>query len=179
MSDQPDGNARTDFGSLFDEHMANEFALRSAETTMTTMVDDPLVLHVPTSIGARGHDDVLRFYRDFFVDTFPPDFEVTNLSRTVGEERLVDEIVASFTHTVETPIFLPGVVPTGRAVRVPMVVVVGFEGGKVASEHIYWDQASVLVQVGLLDPQLVPARGAEQAATLESGEIENGLITDW
>ena len=179
MSTQPSASADADLGALFDEHMADEFALRSAEATMTTMVDDPFVLHVPTAIGGRGHDDVLRFYRDFFVDTFPPDFEVTNLTRTVGDDRLVDELIASFTHTCEMPIFLPGVAPTGRSVRVPLVVVVGFADGKVASEHIYWDQASVLVQVGLLDPALVPTRGVEQAATLESGVVDNTLIADW
>ena len=61
---------------------------------------------------------------------------------------------------------LPGVAPTGRKVLIPTVVVMGFESGKVAYEHIYWDQASVLVQVGLLDPAALPVAGAEQAERL-------------
>jgi carboxymethylenebutenolidase len=173
------GENPVDFGALFDEHMADEFVRHSAEATMTTMVPDPVVLHVPTSIGGRGHEDVLRFYREFFVDALPPDFQVSSISRTIGEERLVDEIVVSFTHTCEAPIFLPGVPPTGAHVRVPTVVIVAFADNKVASEHIYWDQASVLVQVGLLDASTVPARGAEQARTLETGAIDNALLPDW
>ena len=168
-----------DFGALFDEHMADEFVRHSAEATMTTMVADPVVLHVPTSIGGNGHEDVLRFYRDFFVNALPPDFQVSSISRTSGEQRLVDEIVVSFTHTCDVPIFLPGVAPTGAHVRVPTVVIVAFADDKVVSEHIYWDQASVLVQVGLLNASTVPARGAEQADTLESGTIDNALLPTW
>ena len=159
--------------------MASEFVQHSDDATMATMTADPVVQHVPTSIGGHGHDDVLRFYRDHFVDAFPPDFEVSDIPRTVGPDRLVDELMVSFTHTCEMPNFLPGVVPTGRHVRVPVVAIVGFSDGKVASEHIYWDQASVLVQVGLLDPAQVPARGVEQAQTLETETIDNALLPSW
>lgn len=168
-----------DFGARFDEHMAAEFVLHDADATVETMVDEPVVLHVPTSIGGRGRAAVHRFYRDHFVNAFPPDFAVTNLSRTVGTERVIDEMIVSFTHTCEMPIFLPGIAPTGRAVRIPLVGVVAFVGDDVASEHLYWDQASVLVQVGLLDPAAVPVRGVEQAITLETEQIENTLIPDW
>lgn len=168
-----------DLGARFDEHMAAEFVLHDADATMESMVDEPVVLHVPTSIGGQGREAVHRFYRDYFVDAFPSDFEVTNLSRTVGAERVVDEMIVSFTHSCEMPIFLPGVAPTGRTVRIPLVGVVAFVGDDVASEHLYWDQASVLVQVGLLDPVGVPVRGGEQAIALETVQIDNALISDW
>jgi carboxymethylenebutenolidase len=74
--------------------------------------------------------------------------------------------VLDFTHTIELPWMLPGVAPTGRRVRIPTVVVMGFEGSKVSYEHIYWDQASVLVQIGLLDPATLPVPGAEEAERL-------------
>jgi carboxymethylenebutenolidase len=175
-----DGSSPTyDLGAVFEEHMADEFELRSAEATMTTMVDDPVVVHVPTSIGGRGYDDVLRFYRDYFVNTFPPDFEVTQLSRTVDTSQLVDEMVLQFTHSCTMPCFLPGIAPTGKAVRLPLVAIVGFVDGKVASEHLYWDQASLLVQVGLLDPATLPTRGAEEAAVVESHDVDNALLPGW
>jgi carboxymethylenebutenolidase len=88
------------------------------------------------------------------------------VSRTVGQGRVVDELVASFTHDLEIPAILPGVPPTGRRVELPFVVVMGTEDGKVAYEHIYWDQASVLVQLGLLDPSRLPVSGGEQADRL-------------
>ena len=58
---------------------------------------------------------------------------------------------------------LPGVPPTGKPVEVAVVVIVGFKDGKISHEHIYWDQAGVLVQVGLLDPAGLPVSGAESA----------------
>jgi carboxymethylenebutenolidase len=88
------------------------------------------------------------------------------VSRTVGDSRVVDELVVSFTHDVEMDMLLPGVPPTGREVRLPHVVVVQFEDGKVAHEQIYWDQASALVQVGLLEASGLPVTGAEQADKL-------------
>ena len=93
----------------------------------------------------------------------PPDFKMTDVSRTVGENRLVDEMVISFTHTIEMPWILPGVAPTGRHVEVPLVAIVGFRDGKLAHENIYWDQASVLKQIGLLSDHNLPAHGAETA----------------
>jgi carboxymethylenebutenolidase len=165
-----------DYGAVFDEHMAGEFVAKSIDTTMATMVQDPVVLHVPTSTGGRGGSDVRRFYDEFFIGTFPADFEVRPLSRTIGEDRLVDEMIISFTHTREVPILLPGVEPTGRHVRLPLVAIVGFADGKVASEHLYWDQASLLVQAGLLDPAGVPVRGVEETIALEADQADNRLL---
>jgi carboxymethylenebutenolidase len=75
----------------------------------------------------------------------------------------VDEIVIRFTHTIEMDWMLPGISPTGGRVEVPMVVLVHFRDGTLAHEHIYWDQASVLVQIGVLDPSGLPVAGAQTA----------------
>ena len=72
----------------------------------------------------------------------------------------------TFTHDRQLDIMLPGIPPTGRRIAVPVVVVVGFEDGRVSHEHIYWDQATVLVQAGLLDPSGLPVVGSKQAEAL-------------
>jgi carboxymethylenebutenolidase len=130
------------------------------------MVADPYVWHVPPLTGASGGEAVRRFYATQFIGQTPDDAELRPISRTVADDRVIDEFVLEFTHDREVPFMLPGVPPTGRRVRVPHVVVMGFEGGKVAYEHIYWDQASVLAQIGLLDPAELPVAGAEQADRL-------------
>lgn len=156
----------TDIAAVFDEHTAAEFAHRDLDAAMATMTDDPYVYQVPVMTGGVGFEGVRRFYGEHFIGKWPQDTELTPVSRTVGEDQLVDEILLSFTHDVEMDALLPGVPPTGRAVRLPVCVVVKFEGGRVAHEHIYWDQASLLVQIGLLDPGDLPVTGAEQAENL-------------
>jgi carboxymethylenebutenolidase len=173
------GRARYDLAGVLDAHLAAEFQLHSVDATMATMSDEPYLLHVPTSIGGVGRAEVERFYRDYFVSCWPEDLEVLPVSRTVGEDRVVDELIVSFTHTCEIPVLLPGIAPTGRRVRLPHVVVVRFEQGRVASEHIYWDQASLLVQVGLLDPGMLPVRGDEQAVALLEHRSDNSFVPTW
>jgi carboxymethylenebutenolidase len=127
------------------------------------MVPEPYVNHIPTMTGGVGHAELKRFYADHFIPVNPPDFSLKPISRTVGSDTVVDEFVVEFTHTTMIDWLLPGVPPTGRSVQLPMVAVVKFEGDKVAHEHIYWDQASVLVQVGLLNRKGLPIAGAETA----------------
>jgi carboxymethylenebutenolidase len=158
-------DADTDLAAMWDQHMASEFALKSADDALLTMTDDPTVIMVPLVIGGVGRDAVHAYYSRHFVPQIPPDMELVPISRTVGQGRIVDELVASFTHTIELDWLLPGVAPTGRRVRLPLVAIVQFEDGKIAHEHLYWDQASVLVQVGLIDPSL-PVMGAESAEHL-------------
>ena len=167
-----------DLGELFDQHVALEFQARDAAATMETMVDHPTVIHVPVLTGGRSTDQLHSFYRDSFIPAWPEDTEVEQLSRTVGTERVVDELIIRFTHSVEMPFWLPGLAPTGRRVTIPLVVVMAFEDGKVASEHIYWDQASLLAQIGLLESAKLPITGAMQAEALVDSEIAlNELIT--
>ena len=140
-----------DLGAVFDAHVKAEFVDMDVTATMATMTPEPYLTHVPTLTGGTGR--VERFYRDHFVGHWPDDVQVKSVSRTVGQNRVVDELIVSFTHDREMRVFLPGVTPTGRKVVLPHVVVMGFdESDRVAYEHIYWDQASLLVQVGLLDP---------------------------
>jgi carboxymethylenebutenolidase len=168
----------TDLGLLFDDHVALEFQAKDADATMSTMVDDPTVIHVPVLTGGRSTDQLYAFYRDSFIPAWPDDTEVEQVSRTVGAERVVDELIIRFTHTVEMPFWLPGIAPTGRKVEIPLVVVMGFAEDKVASEHIYWDQASLLAQIGLLDSTRFPITGAIQAQALVDSETTlNELIT--
>jgi len=124
------------------------------------------LLHLPTLTGGVGAAAVRRFYSRYFIGKWPADTKVVPVSRTVGRDQVVDELIVSFTHDVPLEFALPGIKPTGKHVELPHVVVMKFENGKIAHEHIYWDQASLLVQVGLLDPKMLPAVGVEQARTL-------------
>jgi carboxymethylenebutenolidase len=157
---------RTDIAAVFDQHVAAEFAQRDLDAAMATMTDDPYVNHVPVMTGGVGLDEVRSFYAQHFIGRWPEDTEITPVSRTIGDKQVVDELVISFTHDVEMDQLLPRVAPTGRSVRLPFCVVVNFDGGRVAHEHIYWDQASLLVQIGLLDPAGLPVTGVEQAETV-------------
>jgi carboxymethylenebutenolidase len=169
-----------DLASLWETHCRYEFETRDVNATMATMVPQPYVNHVPTMTGGVGHDELKRFYKYHFIGVNPPDFRLTPVSRTVGASTLVDEFIVSFTHTTEIDWLLPGVKPTGRRVEIPMIAVVAFERDKLASERIYWDQASVLVQTGLLDPTGLPVAGAETARkVLDTALPSNTLMARW
>jgi predicted ester cyclase len=188
-----------DLEAIWDNHTRLEFAEKDADKTMATMVPQPYVNHVPTMTGGIGYDQLRRFYNDFFIPQNPPDMRLRLLSRTVGADRVVDEMLISFTHTTDIPWMLPGIPPTGKRVDVILVSVVCIRGGKLYHEHIHWDQATVLVQVGLLDPKYIPDSfkttekgkekdvkrlpvcGNEAAKKVldESSAESNDLIPDW
>jgi carboxymethylenebutenolidase len=149
---------------LWDEHVRDEFVTRDTTATIDTMVPDAYVNHIPVLTGGVGSEQLREFYSRHFIPKMPPDTTIVPVSRTIGADRLVDEMIFRFTHTIEMDWMLPGIAPTGRTVEVPLVVIVHFRDGKLAHEHIYWDQASVLVQLGLLDPATLPVAGAESAA---------------
>ena len=148
---------------LWEEHVQYEFSTRNTEDTLATMVDDAYVNHIPVLTGGVGRDELREFYSKRFIPQMPPDTEMTPVSRTIGEDQLVDEMVFKFTHTISMDWMLPGVPPTGKRVEVPLVAIIRFKEGKLAHEHIYWDQASVLVQVGLIDAAKLPVVGVESA----------------
>jgi carboxymethylenebutenolidase len=150
----------------WDEHISYEFSTRDVSSTIATMVEDAYVNHVPVMTGGYGHEALRRFYKEDFISPMPADTSIQLVSRTLGQDQLVDEIIFSFTHTEEMPWMLPGVSPTHRHVEIPLVVVVGFRDGKLAHERIYWDQASVLKQIGLLTDPSLPVFGAETAHKL-------------
>ncbi len=136
---------------LWDEHLAGEFTTKDVEATLATMVDDASVDHVPVHTGGRGKDALRAFYRDNFIPSWPDDLEQTATNRVVGDGQIVDEIRIRFTHDRPMEWFLPGVPPSHKPVDIDMIVVVQFRDGKIACERIYWDQATVLRQVGLLE----------------------------
>lgn len=169
-----------DLESLWDAHCRCEFETRDVDATMATMVEQPYVNHIPTMTGGVGHNELKQFYKYHFIGVNPPDFRLTPVSRTIGVDRLVDEFVVHFTHTTEIDWMLPGIAPTGREVSVPTVAVVQFQDGKLVHEHIYWDQASVLVQIGLLDPSGLPVTGAEAARKVVDKTLpSNVLMKRW
>jgi carboxymethylenebutenolidase len=147
----------------WDEHVKYEFATRDTEDTLKTMVADAYVNHVPVLTGGVGHDQLREFYSQRFIPQMPPDTSMTPVSRTIGTDRVVDEMVFEFTHTIKMDWMLPGVAPTNQHVKIPLIVVVHFRDGQLAHEHIYWDQASVLAQLGLIDATALPVAGVETA----------------
>ena len=163
---------------LWEEHVRHEFNTRNHEETLATMVDDAYVNHIPVLTGGVGKDELREFYSKRFIPQMPPDTEMAAISRTIGNDQLVDEMVFKFTHTIRMDWMLPGIAPTGKRVEVALVAIVRFREGKLAHEHIYWDQASVLVQLGLLDPSTLPVAGVESARkALDPSLPSNALMS--
>ena len=169
-----------DLSSLWEAHRRCEFETRDARATMATMVTQPYVNHIPTLTGGYGGAELYRFYKHHFIPKSPKDMRNIPISRTVGADRVVNEGVLCFTHDSEIDWMLPGVPPTGRYVEVGLVGIVTFRGDKLVHEHIYWDQASVLVQIGLLDPEGLPVAGAEAAKKILDPSLpSNALMKRW
>ncbi len=155
-----------DLGKFFDKHVKHEFEDKDVKATMATMVDEPYVHNVPTLTGGIGYDGVYNFYTNYFVGKMPKDTEIIPISRTVGKDQVVDELILKFTHDIPIDYMLPGIAPTGKRVELAHVVVMKFKGNKITHEHIYWDQGSLLAQIGMLDPKLLPVVGLKQARKL-------------
>ena len=171
-------DCKPDLVAIWEAHCRYEFETRDLDATMATMVAEPYVNHIPTMTGGVGQVALRAFYKDHFIGRNPPDTTLTPVSRTVGQDSVVDEMIFAFTHTSEVDWMLPGVAPTGRRVEVPLIAIVRFVGDKVAHEHIYWDQASVLVQIGLLDPAGLPVVGIEATRKLVDATLpSNALMT--
>ncbi|MFC6672755.1 dienelactone hydrolase family protein [Marinobacterium aestuariivivens] len=169
-----------DLSALWDKHCEYEFDTRNVADTMATMVAEPYVNHIPTLTGGVGYKNLYRFYKNHFVDANPPDTKLIPISRTIGDTQIVDELLFCFTHDREIDWLVPGIAPTGRYVEIPFVAVVKFRGDKLYHEHIYWDQASVLVQLGVLDPAGLPVAGRETAAKLLDETLpSNELMGNW
>ena len=166
----------TQNAEIWGEHLQSEFETLDVEQALRTMTAEPYVNHVPTMTGGFGVAELKPFYRDHFIGQWPSDTTITSISRTVGDDQIVDEMLITFTHDRVIDCLLPGVAPTGRKIEVPTVVIVRFEGGKVAREHIYWDQASVLVQAGLIDPEGLPIAGAEVAAKVKDPTLPSNML---
>lgn len=171
-------SAQQTLSERWDEHVKYEFATRNTEDTLETMVVDSYVNHVPVMTGGVGHDELREFYSKRFIPQMPPDTAMTPVSRTIGVDRVVDEMVFEFTHTIKMDWMLPGVEPTGKHVKVALVVIVHFRDGKLAHEHIYWDQASVLAQLGLIDASTLPVAGVESAEKVLNPKLASNELMD-
>jgi carboxymethylenebutenolidase len=164
--------------TVFNAHMEAELA-GDLDKTLATMTPNPHLVSIPTMMGGQGPGGVRTFYAKRLIGQFfPPDVTFESISRTYSEERLIDELIISFTHTTEIDWMLPGIKPTGKRVEVVFVVIVGIEGDKVSYEHILWDQANVLVQIGLLDPTGLPVTGAGAAAKLRNPSLPDPFFNE-
>lgn len=170
--------AQESLQARWEEHLQYEFGTHSTEDALATMVEEAHVNHIPVMTGGVGKPAVREFYSKYLILQMPPDMELTLISRTIGTDQLVDEMVAKFTHTVWMEWILPGVAPTGKRVELPVVAIIRFRDGKIAHEHIYWDQASVLVQVGLLDPGTLPVVGVDSARKAIDPNLPSNTLID-
>jgi carboxymethylenebutenolidase len=168
LADDYSHSQEPNLGTVFDQYIKHEFQDHDVDVdaTMETMTKEPYVHHVPVMTGGIGYEGVYNFYKNHFIGKMPDDTKIVRISRTVDKEQVVDELVLSFTHDREIDFILPGVPPTGKYVEIACVVVMNFKDGKISHEHIYWDQVSLLVQIGLLGPKLLPVTGREQAKRL-------------
>lgn len=164
--------------ALWEEHIGYEFSTHSTEDALATMVEDAYVNDIPVMTGGVGKPALREFYSKYFITKMPPDIELIPISRTIGTDQLVDEMLAKFTHTVQMDWMLPGLAPTGKRVEVAVVGIVRFRDGKLAHEHIYWDQASVLVQLGLLDPGTLPVVGVDSARKAVDPTLPSNTLID-
>ena len=169
-------SAQQTLSSRWDDHVKYEFATRNTDHTLETMVVDSYVNHVPVMTGGVGHEELREFYSKRFIPQMPPDTAMTPVSRTIGIDRVVDEMVFEFTHTIKMDWMLPGVEPTNKHVKVALVVIVHFREGKLAHEHIYWDQASVLAQLGLIDASKLPVAGVESAEKVLNPKLASNAL---
>jgi carboxymethylenebutenolidase len=163
--------------AVWEEHIGHEFGTHSAEDALATMVEDAYVNHIPVMTGGVGKPALREFYSKYFIPQMPPDIDLAPVSRTIGTNQLVDEMLVKFTHTIQMDWMLPGIAPTGKRIEVPVVAIIRFRDGKLAHEHLYWDQASVLVQLGMLDPATLPVVGVDSARkVLAPGLPSNALL---
>ena len=162
--------------NVWEAHTAAEFEQKDTDAAIATMTDSPVLIHVPVNTGAAGKEALWQFYRDIFIPQMPTDIELQLLSRSVGQNRLIDEFILRFTHTVRMEWFAPGIEPTGKKLAVPHVGVIAFENGKISSEHIYWDQATVLKQMGLLNNDLPIIAETQWDRLLNPNAVMNELM---
>jgi carboxymethylenebutenolidase len=150
---------------IWQQHTYAEFVLKDADAALATMTESPYVFVVSRGTACVGRAAVREFYADHFLPQIPPDLEIVSLSRTFGDGRFVEEMVMRFTHSIEMDWILPGLRPTGRTAEFVLSGVIQFKRGKIAREHLDWDQATLLSQMGVLDHPLA-VRGVDSAQQL-------------
>jgi carboxymethylenebutenolidase len=153
--------------AAWQQHTYAEFVLKDADAALATMTENPYVLAIASGTGATGRIGVREFYAHQFLPKIPPDFELTSLSQIFSDDRIVEEFVIRFAHTLGMDWMLPGLPVTGRKVEFAMVGIIQFQTGKIANERLYWDQATVLSQLGILDHPVATAGVVSAAQLLE------------
>ena len=136
---------------LWDDHNGAEFISKDADAALESMVDDPYVTILANGGGGNGKDQVRAFYADVLIPQWPDDAQMQPMNRVLGQDQLVDELHLSFTHNKQMDWLLPGEPPTNRKVEMDVAIVVQFRNDRIAGERLYWDQAAVLRQIGLLN----------------------------
>lgn len=164
--------------AVWEEHIGHEFGTHSTEDALATMVENAYVNHIPVMTGGVGKPALREFYSKYFIPQMPPDIDLAPVSRTIGTNQLVDEMLVKFTHTIQMDWMLPGIAPTGKRIEVAVVAIVQFRDGKLAHEHLYWDQASVLVQLGMLDPVTLPIVGVDSARKVLDPSLPSNALID-
>jgi carboxymethylenebutenolidase len=164
--------------AVWEEHIGHEFGTHSTKDALATMVEDAYVNHIPVMTGGVGKPALREFYSKYFIPQMPPDIDLAPVSRTIGTNQLVDEMLVKFTHTIQMDWMLPGIAPTGKRIEVAVVAIVQFRDGKLAHEHLYWDQASVLVQLGMLDPVTLPVVGVDSARKVLDPSLPSNALID-
>jgi len=135
---------------LWEQHLIGEFVNKDVELSLSTMVEDASVMHMPTRSGGKGKTELRSYYRDMFIPSIPSEWEHTVTNRVMTEDTIVEEAKVHFVHTKRMDWFLPGIPPTNKPIEMELVIVIQFRNGKMAAERIYWDQAAVLQQIGKL-----------------------------
>jgi carboxymethylenebutenolidase len=176
MNDPELSAAQHEMLKTWTQHLDAEFRRQDAAESCGTMTPDATVNHVPVMTGGSGVAQLEHFYGRYFIPRMPADVAMVPVARTIGADRIVDEFVFRCTHSVRMDWLAPGVEATGRRIEIPMVVAVDFRDGRIAAERIYWDQAGVLVQLGLIDPAGLPVAGAEAAAKVLDPSLQSNAL---
>ena len=142
--------ATQDLVKLWEEHVIGEFVEKDEELSLSTMVEDASVMHMPTRSGGKGKDELRAYYRDMFIPSIPDEWEHSMTNRVVTDDCIVEEATVRMVHSKRMDWFLPGIPPTGQTINAELVIIIEFRDGKMSAERIYWDHAAVLRQVGHL-----------------------------
>jgi carboxymethylenebutenolidase len=162
--------------AAWQQHTYAEFVLKDADAALATMTQNPYVFLIASGLGRSGRAAVHEFYANSFLPNIPPDLEITSLSQTFGNDRIVEEMVMRFTHSIEMDWLLPNLRPTGRRAEFVLAAIIQFEDRKVAHEHLYWDQATLLSQMGVLDHPLAVAGVGSAGQLLKLRDLHKGRI---
>jgi carboxymethylenebutenolidase len=135
---------------LWEEHVIGEFVEKDEELSLSTMVEDASVMHMPTRSGGKGKTELRAYYRDMFIPSIPDEWEHSMTNRVVTDDCIVEEATIRMVHSKQMDWFLPGIPPTGKSISAELVIIIEFRDGKMSAERIYWDHAAVLRQVGHL-----------------------------